>query len=270
MKNVVLQPVNELISNSFVDNSHCMYFLGVENAQLEMNTQHKMNFWRNLKERFKIAWDNRSVFRRKKRKRRRRKLKLEETEKKVKFDPSKYSIYDLTEDLQNSISNFVGETTLISRSDNVIQIIGKEDFGSNTSIILYIVNKNETNYRYYAGRKKGFIDINIDKRIDKINEKIDQVGVNYIKMTKILNALFYNINGFMPNQIFLESILISIPNELYENVDIYKVYIKIVNYLSLKTIRNIKSIYDETKTINEDVLCGNCGIAFNKMLNYVK
>ena len=271
VKNVILQPVNELLTNSFVDNSHCMYFLGIENAQLEMNTQHKMNFWRNLKDRLKIAWENRTVLKRRKKRRRRKKVKLEEKpEKKVKFDPSKYSIYDLTEDMQYSISNFVSETTIISRSNNVIQIIGKEDFGSNTSIILYIVNMNENNFRYYAGRKKGFIDVNIDKRIEKNSEKINQVGDNYIKMLKIINSLFYNINGYMPNQIFIESILISCPDELYENDDIYKVYIKIINYLSLKTIRDIKSLYNETKTINEDEMCGNCGIAFNKMLNYVK
>ena len=64
LKNVVLQPVNELINNSFVDNSSCVYFLGVDSAQLEINTTRKMNFWRNFKERLKFAWQNRKLFNR--------------------------------------------------------------------------------------------------------------------------------------------------------------------------------------------------------------
>ena len=40
-KNVILQPANELINNSFVDNSSCTYFLGIENAQLEINSAKK-------------------------------------------------------------------------------------------------------------------------------------------------------------------------------------------------------------------------------------
>ena len=64
LKNVTLQPVNELLNNSFVDNSKCIYLLGIENAQLELNTTKKLNFWRNLKERFKFAWSNRKLFKR--------------------------------------------------------------------------------------------------------------------------------------------------------------------------------------------------------------
>ena len=271
LNNVTLQPVNELLNDSFVDNSNCIYFLGIDSAQLEMNTAKKMNFWRNFKERLKYAWENRKAFgRRRKKRKRKKKMKLEEVKhEKVSFDPSKYSIYDLAEDMQHSISNYLSETTLITLLDNSIQILGKEDFGSNTSIIIYLVNMQDKNFKYYAGRKKGFIDIDIVNRVKTINNKIDEVGSNYNKMLKIFNSLFYNVNGFMPNQIFIESILNYCPNELYDGEDIYNVYVKIVNYLSLKTIREIKSIHDKNKTINEDIVCGYCGIAFNKMLNAI-
>jgi len=270
LKNVTLQPVNELITNSFVDNSNCVYFLGIENAQLEMNTAKKMNFWHNFKERLKFAWENRKAFGKRKKKKRKKKMKLEEQKPHTRIDPSKYSIYNLAEDLQESLSNYLSETTIITLFDNAVEIVGKDDFGSNTSIIVYLVNMSENIFKFYAGRKKGFINIDIKKRIDIVNDKIKQVGENYVKMLKIINSLFYNVNGFMPNQFYIESVLNSCPNELFNNKDIYKVYIKIINYLSLKTIRNIKSINDETKTINEDIVCGNAGIAFNKMLNVIK
>lgn len=270
LKNVVLQPVNELINNSFVDNSSCAYFLGIENAQLELNTSRKMNFWRNFKERLKFAWANRKLFNRRKRKKRKKRFKTEENvQSKVKFDPSKYSIYDLAEDFQYSLSNYLQDTTIITLSDNLIKIVGREDFGSNTDILIYLVNSNDNVFKYYAGKRKSFIEIDISKRVEKINEKINSVGDNFIKMLKVLNVLFYNINGFMPNQVYIESILYSCPNDLFDSIDIYNVYIKIMNYLSLKTVRNIKSINDENKTINEDIVCGNCGIAFNKMLNNI-
>lgn len=272
LKNVTLQPVNELLTDSFIDNSNCVYFLGIENAQLEMNTTRKMNIWRNLKERLKFAWENRKLFNKRRRKKRRRKKveTADNLENKVKFDPSKYSIYDLAEDMQYSICNYLIDTTVVTLVDNSLQIVGKEDFGSNTSIIVYLVNMTENKFKYYAGRKKGFIEIDINKRINAINNKINEIGENFIKMLKIFNSLFYNVNGYMPNQIFLESILINCPNDLFDKDDLYKAYIKIINYLSLTTIRNIKSLNDENKTINEDIVCGNCGIAFNKMLSALK
>lgn len=270
LKNVTLQPVNELLNNSFVDNSSFVYFLGIENAQLEMNTAKRMNFWRNFKDRLKFAWENRKSFGKiKKKRRKRKKMKVQEEKTEVfKFDPSKYSIYDLTEDLQHSIINYLSQTSIVTLYDNSLRIVGKDDFGSNTSIIIYIVNISDNILKYYAGKKKGFIQFDIDKRINKIKAKINQVGVNFTKMLKIINSLFYNINGFTPNQIFVESVLCSCPNELFEN-NIFNAYKKIINYLSLTSLRNIPSINDESKTINEDIVCGNCGIAFNKMLNYI-
>ena len=270
-KNVVLQPLNELLNNSFVDNSSCVYFLGVDSAQLEINTAKKSNFWANFKEKLKFAWQNRKAFTKRKSKKRRKKLKVEDnSEKKIKkFDASKYSIFDLTEDLQISLSNFLSETSMITLFDNSLRIIGKEDFGSNIEIIIYVVNLSENTFKYYAGRKKGFLTFDLSNRIKQLDDKINIVGENFTKMLKIFNALFYNVNGFMPNQIFIESILISCPNELFSDNEIYNVYKKILNYISLTSIRLIKSINDPTKTINEDVLCGNCGIGFNKMINYI-
>ena len=270
LKNVSLQPVNELITNAFVDNSNCVYFLGIESAQLEMNTNQKLNFWRNFKERLKFAWNNRKLFnRKKKKKRRRKKIEIDAKRHEVNFDPSKYSIYDIAEDMQHAISEYLSQTSIISLADNMIQIVGREDFGSNTSITIYFVNLNESNYKYYAGRKKGFIEIDINKRVEMLNNKINEVGENFIKMIKVINSLFYNVNGYMPNQIYVESVLYSCPNDLFEGSDVYKVFIRIINYLCLTTVRNIKSMHDESKTINEDIVCGYTGIAFNKMLNVI-
>ena len=151
----------------------------------------------------------------------------------------------------------------------MIHIVGKEDFGTNTSILIYLVNSYDNNFKFYAGKRKGFIEINIDKRLKLLNEKIDLVGANFIKMIKVFNSLFYNINGFMPNQILIESILYSCPNDLFEGNEIYKVFIKIVNYLTIKSLKDIKSMNNQEKTINEDVVCGRNISEFYRMLEYL-
>ncbi len=270
VKNVLLQPVNELITNSFVDNSGCVYFLGIDNAQLELNTMKKTNIWRNFKERLKYAWSARKLFkRRRRRSRRKRELQQIEELSKVKFDPSKYSIYNLAEDLQTSMCNNLSETTILSLKDSKISIIGKEDFGSNTEITIYLVSHNEQSFKYFSANKRGFIEVNINSRLEQISLKLNDVGDNFNKLLKIFNTLYYNVNGHMPNQVYLESLLCAVPNELFDGMDIYKVFLKVINFLKVKSIRNIQSINDMTKNINEDIVCGNCGIEFNKLFNLI-
>ncbi len=265
LENVILQPINELLNGAFVDNSSFSYILAINNPQLELNTYKKINFWRNFKERFKYAWKNRKK-NKKKRFRFKRKRKQEEV-KEVRFDPTRYNIYDMAEDLQNSLLPFLSETTLVNLQDNVIRIYGKEDFGVNTAIVLYLANYNTANvFKYYRGRKKGFIDINLENRISNLRKKMKATGKNFTKILKIFNTIFYNINNFMPNQIYIESVLCFCPNELFKGKDIYKIFMKLINYITIKGVRNIPSINDETKTIYNDEVCGNTGIAFAKML----
>ncbi len=266
VKNVVLQPVNELLNNSFIDNSSCIYFLGVDNAQLELNTLKSTNFWRNFKERFKYAWANRRLIK-KKRRRKKRKRKEEDSIEKIYFDASKYTIYNLAEDLQTSICSLLTETSLISLKNCRLSILGRDDLGFNTEIVIYLVSKNDESYKFYTTNKKGFIDINLNSRIDILSKKLSETGDYLSQIMKIFNTLYFNVNGSMPNQIYLESILNYVPSQLYQGADIYKIFLKIVNFLKLKSIRNINSINDVSKNINEDVVCGNCGLGFNKVLN---
>ncbi len=269
-KNVVLQPINELVSGAFIDASNFVYLLGIENIQLELNTAKKMSFLRNLKERFKYAWQNRKlIYKRRKKHRKKSKKELEKIEEKKEVDFNNYTIYSLAEDLQNSIVNYLSETSMVYLNGNLLQIIGKDDFGSNTKIFIYVVSYDGTNYKYYAGKKKGYININVNGRVDKLSSKMQTAGENFIKILKILNTLYYNTNGYMCNQIFMESILCSVPEDLFFGLDIYNVFVKIINYLSITSFKNIKSINNYDLTIFNDVVCGNCMLGFNKMMNKI-
>lgn len=269
LENSVLQPANELFNESMVDNSSFIYLLGIDSPQLDLNTAKKSRFWDSLKTRAKIAWQNRKYFKKRKR-RKRKKQQQEDTVLDVKFDPSKYTVYKLAEDLQHSICNYLSPTSIVYQGNNKLEIIGKEDFGPNVKIIIYLVSLVNDEFKFFAGkRKNAFIDLKINDRYKKVKAKRKAVGANYTKLLRVFNALYFNINGSMPNQLFLESILDFVPNNLFAGDDFYKVFIKIVNFISIKTIRKIPSLLDENLTICEDKRCGDCGIGFNKILSAV-
>ena len=267
IKNAILQPANELVSGGFIDGSNFVYLLGIKNVQLELNTSRKLPFLQNLKERFKWAWANRKPLFYRKRKRKKRKKDTTDSVQNIKFDVNKYSIYNLAEDLQKAIANHISETSIISLNGNILKLIGKDDFGANTKIVVYVVSFDGVNYKFYAGKKRGYINLDVNKRVDKLNKKISLVGENFIKILKIFNALYFNTNGTMCNQIFLESILCSCPDELYEGEDIYKAFVKLVNHISFNPLKEIKSINNDELSIYEDIVCGDCVVGFRKMLN---
>lgn len=271
LKNVILQPANELISGAFIDASLFIYLLGVQNPQLELNTNQKESAWKSFKDRVVWAWNNRKRFiKRKKKHRKSKKSKeIETLDNDYKFEPNTYTIYQLTEDLQKAMIQYLCETSMVYMNDNVLQIVGKDDFGANTKIVIYVVNYDGEKFKYYAGKKEGFKLIDIDSRLKCLENKIMTVGENFIKILKVFNSLYYNINGIMCNQIFMESILCSCPEDLFFGDDIYKVFVKIVNYLSIKTLKDIKSINNSQLTIFKDEICGNCGLGFNKMLSKI-
>ncbi len=271
LKNIVLQPVNELISGAFIDGSDFIYLLGIQNVQLELNTSRKSSFWKRFKDRIKWAWENRKTFikKRKRRKKKEKEKNINLKSEEINFNPSKYTIYDLSEDLQNTVAKYLSETSLIYLNRNLLQIVGKDDFGSNTKIYIYVVSYDGTLFKYYNEKKKVYVNINIDERVKHLEEKIKAVGDNFVKILKIFNAMYYNTNGNMCNQIFMESILCSCPEDLYFGDDIYKVFVKIINYLSIRPIKDVKSINDTNLTIFKDEVCSNNILGFNKMMNKI-
>lgn len=277
--NTVLQPANELFNDSMVDNSEFVYLLGVESAQLDLNTSRKSGFWNRFKARCRYAWDNRTVFKKRKKRKRRKKQaqeqenleKKQEQLKRLKFDPSKYTVYSLAEDLQQAICEQLQPTSIVYQGNNKIEIVGKEDFGPNIRIVIYLVSLVEGEFKYYTGKKKRqFLDLNISRRYQILKAKKKSAGKYFVKVMRLFNALYFNVNMRTPNQIFLESVLVSCPDDLFQGDDIYKVFIKVLNYISVKTLKNIPSILDEELNIFEDIRCGDNGLGFNKIISAVQ
>ena len=64
------------------------------------------------------------------------------------------------------------------------------------------------------------------------------------KQIRVFNNIFWNVFKKTPNQIFIESILFSVPLEFYTD-DVYETTLGIINYLKNSTMQNIKSICDD-------------------------
>ncbi len=263
-KNVVLQPANELLNGAMTDNSNFVYFLGVDNVQIDLNTRKSAKFWKDLKDRIIYAWYARGSTKRAQKRLKKASEKLDK--KQISFDPSKYNIFDLAADLQQTFSKYLTKTSLIYMEGNRLRIVGKEDFGSNTQIIIYITIFDGEKFKYFRGRKEGYLDLDFSKRINALNEKIEKVGNVYIDLIKVYNVLYFETNNMIPNQIFVESLLWNVPDELFDDSDAYKTFVKIVNFFTIKSIKNFKSIASNQPLFNDKV-CGNCAFGHSKLLN---
>ena len=264
VNNVILQPFNEVLSGAVTDNSIFYYLLGISNSQLELNTINTNMFWYNLKKRLKIAWDSRKKHRKRKKKKDEKSLVSQ-----VDFDASKYNIFNLTRDLFETIRFYISQTSIISMEDNFLYLVGKDDFGNNTQIKIEICFCNRDYFKFFEGKKK-LRQYNFSCRVECLREKKREAGANFVKMLKIFNVLYYQANHEMPNAMFLESVLYNVPDKLYEDRNIYETFIKIVNYLNLKSINNFNSVNDLNLKLYQDKMLGyNQQVGFLKMLKMI-
>lgn len=261
LENVVLEPVNELLTGGFTENSKFVYFLGIDNAQIELNTIKNKEIWKHIKERIIYAWKNRNP-----KKKRRKKNKYEAPKPNRDFDPAKYNLSNLSTDLQYTAAKYLSVTSLIYNENGKLRIIGKDDFGSNTQIIIIPTIFDGEKFKYFIDHKKGFIDVDLFARKEALAKKFEKAGNLLVNLVKIFNVLYFEANSSMPNQIFVESLLCACPDNLFSE-DPYKAFVKVLNYLTMTDLKQIKSIANPDKTIATDALCGNCVYGFRKMSN---
>lgn len=267
-ENCVLQPVTENFNGAMTPESEYVYFLGFASPQIELNCLQYNDFWKKFKERLALAWSNTK----KPKKRKKRKKKQQENEIQpayYEYSAEKYNLDSLKDDLQKALIKNLTVTSIVYNNSQSLRIIGRDEFGPKTQIIIYPCLLDGEDYKFLISRKKGFFKVNFSKRAELINEKIDRVGYEYITMLKILNSLFRSTNryGAMPNQIFIESLLYNVPDELFIGDDIYDSFIKIVNYLNLTDVSEFVSIANPELKLNQDKLTKQNQISFMKFLS---
>ena len=256
----ILVPANEAATGAFSQLSEYDYFLGIENKQIELNSKTRKNFWKYVWREFRASWRIG-----------RKKYKKEKKNAPPKLESiDKYKLSDFKHDLTRKMADYLSETTLLFNTSSGVSIVGKEDFGTNTKINIYVCcfdSKNDT-FKLFNQTKNKYFDVCFGERFENLDEKEKATNGQFVDMLKILNALYAKNYNKIPNQILLESLLYNVPTKLYCQEDIYRTFVNVSNYLRISNPKNFVSICGGEKTIFEEPLIvkSNSQVDFGKII----
>lgn len=233
---------NEAFSDAEFYASTLDIFIVFNAVQIELNQEkNKENkFIKSIKYFWQSFQDNFFIFRSKKRKNNKY---LKKVEKKVML-LEKYNVTTLYNDILVQLSKQMYNKTELYINSNKITIIGEEEFGLPINIypVFYV---DEEKFKLYNIKTDKNIIIDFKDRFQNVEIKNLQTNDNYINQIRIFNNIYWNIFKQKPNQIFIESLVFSCPNNLFVN-DVVETTINLVNYIKNNTMQNLKSICDET------------------------
>ncbi len=256
-----LLPVNEIYLGAISQLSTYDYFLGIENPQIEFNSKTRKNFWKFAWREFKAAW-----------RLGKKKYKKQKSESAPSIETiEKYKLSDFRHDVVRVMANYLSDTTIIYEHQRYIAVVGKNDFGTNVKIKIYICTYNsaDNTFKMFNELKNKFIPLNFGKRYENLNYKFDVCGKTFVNLMRIFNALYSKNYNRIPNQILMESLLWNCPNLLFIKDDIYKSFINVANYIRLANPKSFVSICDSSKTIFEERMILDAGsqVEFGKIIN---
>lgn len=255
----VLLPVNEIYTGSLSQLSQCIYFLGMENPQLESNSKRKQIFWKELWRDFRSYWRIG-----------RRKLKVSKEPKLVTVE--KYQISNFKHDVFKRLVDYLSASSIITEYQNYFTMVGNEDFGSNVLIKIYVCCYDSKSGIFKLPIKNKFFDVNFGSRFEILNKKFEELGQTFIDILTIFNAIFSKTYNRLPNQILLESLICGCPNQLFDKEDIYKTFINVANYITLIDPLAFSSVCDPKNNIfNEKLIIKTTSqVDFNKIVNMLE
>ena len=149
-------------------------------------------------------------------------------------------------------------------------IVGKEDFGTNTKINIYVCcydSKTDT-FKMFNQTRNKYFDVCFGTRFELIEEKAKATDGQFVDMLKIFNALFAKNYNKIPNQILLESLLYNVPTKLFCKDDIYRTFVNVSNYLRISNPKNFVSICKGERSVFEEplVIKSNSQVDFGRIV----
>ena len=147
-------------------------------------------------------------------------------------------------------------------------VVGKEDFGTNVKINIYITMYDEKNgvFKMYNGRKNRYYDVDLNERFKNLANKMESCE-NFVNMIKIYNSIYSRAYSKVPNQILIESLVYKCPAVLFEH-DVYQTFLNVSNYIRMIDVDALRSICDNTKSIFKEKLIIDAGaqVEFAKLI----
>lgn len=266
---VTLVEAFDFASDTATPTSTLEIFLAVKSAQIELNSIENLTGFKNaLKRKILDAYERvRSKKKwvvRKRKKEEKQKKKKGITEEDLIVNKTKpYSILSFKDDCFNKILENLSPMTVGYNLKDKIQLLSNEELGININI--YPVLSSGDEYKVWNHSKSKFETYNIKKPVTKIKEKNDDIpDDNVLKLIRIYKSLYYNIYN-SDNYNFIESLVVNLPDKVFNDDDIYEIFLKSINYILNTDVSKYKSIYDETKTIYE-----KDGISYFAMKQFLK
>ncbi len=253
-------PVNEIYTGATTSQSAYAYFLGIANTEIELNSTDKKHLFKNFWKRIVRAWKM-------SKKKKKKKKKIEEHSLTV-VTKEKYTIDDLKNDFVFYLSNLISTSSIIYEYEDHIMVVGKEDFGTNVKINIYITMYDEKNgvFKMYNGRKNRYYDVDLNERFKNLANKMESCE-NFVNMIKIYNSIYSRAYSKVPNQILIESLVYNCPAVLFEH-DVYQTFLNVSNYIRMIDVDALRSICDNTKSIFKEKLIIDAGaqVEFAKLI----
>ena len=253
-------PVNEIYTGATTSQSAYAYFLGIANTEIELNSTDKKHLFKNFWKRIVRAWKM-------SKKKKKKKKKIEERSLTV-VTKEKYTIDDLKNDFVFYLSNLISTSSIIYEYEDNIMVVGKEDFGTNVKINIYITMYDEKNgvFKMYNGRKNRYYDVDLNERFKNLANKMESCE-NFVNMIKIYNSIYSRAYSKVPNQILIESLVYNCPAVLFEH-DVYQTFLNVSNYIRMIDVDALRSICDNSKSIFKEKLIIDAGaqVEFSKLI----
>lgn len=261
-QNVNFYEAGDLLSDSLISVSELDFYLSIKSAQLELNSigtmQNKFKIFLN---KFKNAWKGRKKKTIRKQKKEAKKLlksKAILTEKQLVEKKEKpYDLADFKNDIFEGLAENLTNLSVLYNNSNKIRILAKDEFGYRINI--YPVIKHDDFFRIWSATKNKFVEIRPFEAKKALQEKAQEIskinnenngGEVLFDMIRVFKNLFYNFKQSYDYQ-FVESLIYSCPNSLFANYanKTFDVFLKVLNYLNNTNLSQIRSIYNNEKTI---------------------
>jgi predicted nucleotidyltransferase len=209
-------------------NSDIDVFVALKSPQLELNSMQLVNNkFKQFFKKVKLAWKQ---TREEKYSKRKRKKMQEKQMQEVEIPLNKYSVADFKYSLVRKIIGEIDNQSYIYILPTGFKIVAREHFG--VDINVYPALRTPKGFKLYNEYTAKFVDVEYEDLIQNIEEKLNAVGQIYLEMVRVFKNLYFNVYNSKPSKFFVESLIFSVPDELFDGYDFYEIFVKLLNYLA--------------------------------------
>ncbi|MGN1162840.1 MAG: hypothetical protein ACI4T2_02870 [Christensenellales bacterium] len=259
---IKIHPINSFANSSNTPVSELDMMISINSPQLELNSNKLiLSKWQKFNKTIKDAWANRNV----KKKKKKRKRTVQQAAKHQYFDDLPYNVMRLKNDLFEEIVRHMSNLSIIYNQPYKIKVVANQELGLTFNV--YTAIKVGESTKIWNPGLNDFDAYNLQILQNRVDEKTKKLGQNFLKIFRIFNNLYFYINKKQPPIALIESVMFSIPDNLFEGNSIEDCFCSIINYLN-----NIKAVtmFKESK-IEEYIIGKNLqGQTKTQIVGFVK